>query len=41
MFGTRFRVSVRVRVSVMVSIRVNYCREYFSILLRAQHYSMF
>ena len=38
-FGTRFRVriSVRVRVSVMA----NYFRDSFSILLRAQHYSMF
>ena len=36
-FGTRFRVRVSVRVSVMA----NYFRESFSILLRAQHYSMF
>ena len=32
-------VMVRVRVSVRVS--VNYFRDSFSILLRAQHYSMF
>ena len=31
---------VRVRVSVRV-VRVNYFRDSFSILLRAQHYSMF
>ena len=37
MFGVRFRVMVRFRVSV----RVNYFRDSFSILLRAHHYSMF
>ena len=31
----------RVRVSVRVSVRVNYFRDSFSILLRAQHYSTF
>ena len=40
-FGTRFRVRVRVRVSVRVSVMANYFRDSFSILLRAQHYSMF
>ena len=30
-----------VRVSVRVSVMVNYFRDYFSILLRVQHYSMF
>ena len=39
MFGVRFRVMVRFRVRV--SVRVNYFRDSFSILLRAQHYSMF
>ena len=34
--GLGFRVGVRVRVSV----RVNYFRDSFSVLLRAQHYSM-
>ena len=38
-FGVRFRVMVRFRVRV--SVRVNYFRDSFSILLRAQHYSMF
>ena len=32
---------VRVRFGVRVSVRVNYFRDSFSILLRAQHYSMF
>ena len=40
-FGVRFRVMVRFRVRVRVSVRVNYFRDSFSILLRAQHYSMF
>ena len=39
MFGVRFRVMIR--VSVRVSVRVNYFRDSFSILLCAQHYSMF
>ena len=34
-------VRFTVRVSVSVSVRVNYFRASFSILLRAQHYSMF
>ena len=35
-------VRFRVRVSARVSVRVNYFRDSFSmILLRAQHYSMF
>ena len=33
--GVRFRIMVRFRVGV------NYFRDSFSILLRAQHYSMF
>ena len=34
-------VRFRVMVSVRVSVRVNYFSDAFSILLRAQHYSMF
>ena len=32
---------VRFRVRVSVRVRVNYFRDSFLILLRAQHYSMF
>ena len=32
---------VRFRVRISVSVRVNYFRDSFSILLRAQYYSMF
>ena len=41
MFGVRFRVRVtfRVRISIRVIVRVNYFRESFSALLRAQHRS--
>ena len=34
-------VRFRVRVSVRFSVKVNYFRDSFSILLRAQHCSMF
>ena len=39
MFGVRFRVRdrFRVRISVRVIVRVNSFRDYFSVLLRAQH----
>ena len=33
-------IGVRVRFGVRVSVRVNYFRDSFSVLLRAQHYSM-
>ena len=35
MFGVR----VRFRISVRVIVRVNYFRDYFSVLVRAQHRS--